>query len=94
MALEAVCLKYGLPFSYYVDSHSIFRFVEERDSIWRNHHLRTDDAAPQWKRVLMDLRVKVLYALSPQAKGKIERPYRWLQDRTVRTCAREKFTHD
>jgi hypothetical protein len=91
MALEAVCLKYGLPLSYYVDSHSIFRFVEERDSIWRKHHLKTDDVDPQWKKVLRDCRVKVIYALSPQAKGKIERPYRWLQDRIVRTCARENL---
>ena len=28
----------------------------------------------------------------PQAKGKIERPYRWLQNRIVRTCAIEKLT--
>ena len=28
-------------------------------------------------------------ALSPEAKGKIERPYRWLQDRLVRRAARE-----
>lgn len=33
--------------------------------------------------------IDVIYALSPQAKGKIERPYRWLQDRIVRTCAME-----
>jgi len=26
-AAEYTCLKYGIPFSYYVDSHSIFRFV-------------------------------------------------------------------
>lgn len=26
-----------------------------------------------------------------QAKGKVERPYRWLQDRIVRTCALEKL---
>jgi len=26
----------------------------------------------------------------PQAKGKIERPYRWLQDRLVRRCAKEE----
>ena len=38
------------------------------------------------------LGVDVSYALSPQAKGKIERPYRWLQDRIVRTCAIEKLT--
>jgi len=36
-----------------------------------------------------ELGIKVIYALSPQAKGKIERPYRWIQDRVVRTCARE-----
>ena len=35
--------------------------------------------------------VDVAYALSPQAKGKVERPYRWLQDRIVRTCAIEKL---
>lgn len=49
----------------------------------------TDEANPQWKQVLDDCRVGVTYALSPQAKGKIERPYRWIQDRLVRTCARE-----
>ena len=38
------------------------------------------------------LGVDVSYALSPQAKGKIERPYRWLQDRIVRTCAIEKLS--
>ena len=38
------------------------------------------------------LGVEPIFALSPQAKGKIERPYRWLQDRVVRTCAIEKLT--
>jgi len=88
-ALEEVALKYGLAYSYYVDCHSIFRFVQGRDSFWRNHYKVTDEADPQWKQVLDDLRVKLIYALSPQAKGKIERPYGWLQDRIVRTCARE-----
>ncbi|MBA4375206.1 MAG: hypothetical protein C0401_03410 [Anaerolinea sp.] len=35
--------------------------------------------------------VNVTYALSPQAKGKVVRPYRWLQDRIVRTCALENL---
>ncbi|MDY6896085.1 MAG: hypothetical protein SVO01_11830 [Thermotogota bacterium] len=89
LALEDVLLKYGFPLAYYVDSHSIFRFVQGRDSFWRNHYQLTDEANPQWKQVLDDCRVKVTYALSPQAKGKIERPYRWIQDRLVRTCYRE-----
>jgi len=88
-AVEYVCLKYGIPFSYYVDCHSIFRFVQGRDSFWRNHIKVTDEAEPQFKQVLDELKVKIIYALSPQAKGKIERPYGWLQDRIVRTCARE-----
>jgi hypothetical protein len=91
LALEAVCLRHGFPFSYYVDSHSIFRFLESRDSVWRTHYLKTDEADPQWKQVLRDCRIKPIYALSPQAKGKAERPYRWLQDRLVRTCARENL---
>ena len=91
IALESVWLRHGFPLSYYVDSHSIFRFIEKRDSIWRKHHLKTDETDPQWKKVMRECRVQVTYALSPQAKGKIERPYRWLQDRIVRTCARENI---
>src|SRR5665648_399071 len=87
LVLEAVLLKYGFPLAYYVDSHSIFRFVQGRDSFWRNHYKLTDEADPQWKQVLDDCRVKITYALSPQAKGKIERPYRWIQDRLVRTLS-------
>jgi len=89
LALQTVILRYGLPYAYYVDSHSIFRFVQTRDSLWRKHYLLTDEATPQWKQVLQDCNVKVIYSLSPQAKGKIERPYGWLQDRMVRTCVRE-----
>jgi len=91
-ALQSVVLRYGFPYSYYVDCHSIFRFVQGRDSIWRTHHKLTDDADPQWKQVMNDCNIKVTYALSPQAKGKIERPYGWLQDRLIRTCVRENVT--
>jgi hypothetical protein len=92
LALQTVILKYGAPFLYYVDSHSIFRFVQGRDSFWRKHYTLTDEADPQWKQVMYDCNIKVTYALSPQAKGKIERPYRWLQDRLVRTCVRDNVT--
>jgi len=43
LALEYVFLTFGVPFKYYVDSHSIFRFVQGRDSMWRRHYLQTDD---------------------------------------------------
>ncbi len=92
LALQSVMLRYGFPYNYYVDCHSIFRFVQQRDSNWRNHYLLTDEATPQWKQVLDDCHVKVTYALSPQAKGKMERPYGWLQDRLVRICVREDIS--
>jgi len=91
-AAQAVMKAYGLPLSYYVDNLRVFRFVQERDSVWRKHVLMTDDIDPQWRTCLRLMGVDVTYALSPQAKGKIERPYRWLQDRIVRTCALENLT--
>jgi hypothetical protein len=91
-ASQTLITEFGCPFSYYVDSHSIFRFVQGRDSIWRKHHLLTDQADTQWKQVMNDCRIEVVHALSPQAKGKIERPYGWLQDHLVRTCARENIS--
>ena len=45
--LENVWLRHGFSFKYYVDNHSIFRFIEKRDSIWRKHHLKTDETDPQ-----------------------------------------------
>lgn len=91
-AAQSVMQTFGLPLRYYVDNLRVFRFVQRRDSVWRTHHLGTDEVDPQWKQVLQQLKVGVIYALSPQAKGKVERPYRWLQDRIVRTCALEKIT--
>jgi hypothetical protein len=92
LALQTVILRFGLPYAYYVDSHSIFRFVRGRDSLWYQHHLLTDETTPQWKQVLQDCNVEVIHSLSPQARGKIERPYGWLQDHLIRTCVREDVT--
>jgi len=91
-AAHTLMQTYGLPFQYYVDNLRVFRFVQGRDSNWRKHVLETDDVDPQWRQVMRLLGVDVIYALSAQAKGKIERPYRWLQDRIVRTCALEHIT--
>ena len=91
-AAQRLMQTYGIPLSYYVDNLRVFRFIQKRDSFWRNHILETDDVDPQWRQVMLLMGVKVIYALSPQAKGKVERPYRWLQDRIVRTCALEKLT--
>lgn len=93
-SIESIALTYGVPVKYYLDQHSIFRFVRNRDAKSRffNYEKFTDDVDPQFKQVLQELNVDSTYALSPQAKGKIERPYQWLQDRTVRRCAKDHVT--
>jgi hypothetical protein len=83
---------FGIPNRYYVDNLRIFRFIQHRDSVWKKLFLGTDDVNTQWRQALALMNTNVIYALSPQAKGKIERPYRWLQDRIVRTCALEHIT--
>lgn len=88
-ALRETFLRHGIPLRYYVDNHGIFRFIERRNRMGEVHTIGTDEVDPQWRRVLRDLNVDVTYALSPQAKGKVERPYRWMQDRVVRRCAKE-----
>jgi len=71
-------------------STTVYLFVQGKNSNFRTHYKFTDEADPQWKQVLNDCGVKEKYVLSPQAKGKIEKPYRWIQDRLVRACYRKK----
>jgi transposase len=91
-AVQSAMEQFGCPNRYYVDNLRVFRFVQSRDSVWKNLVLGTDEVITQWGQVLALMKTAVVYALSPQAKGKIERPYRWLQDRVVRTCALEHVT--
>ncbi len=67
-ASKALITRFGCPFSYYVDSHSIFRFVQGRDSIWRKHHLLTDQADTQWKQVMNDCRIESSIPYPPRPK--------------------------
>ena len=91
LALKSVFLQYGCPLKYYADQHSIFRYVKNRDKQrpWNVYTKFTDDVVTQWKQVLLECGVAPIYALSPEAKGKVERPYRWIQDRIVRTAAKD-----
>lgn len=91
-AAQCLMQSFGIPHQYYVDNLRVFRFVQHRDSVWKNMVLGTDDVMTQWRQVLALMNTGVVYALSPQAKGKIERPFRWMQDRIVRTCALERLS--
>ena len=72
-ATEKYVNKYGLPLAYYCDMHSSFI----------NRQLERD-AKTQFQRAMLEIGIKIIYALSPQAKGRVERAFRTLQDRLVK----------
>ena len=88
MALKSVVMTYGVGSSYYTDNHSIFRFIKRQESYWQTPKVKASDVKTQWERTVKECGMGTINALSPEAKGKIERPYRWLQDRVVRSCAK------
>jgi len=79
-AYTALCKRYfqqyGLPEAFYSDRFSVFRV---------NHtNVTTTDAQTQFERALAELGIELLCAMSPQAKGRVERAYQTLQDRLVK----------
>jgi hypothetical protein len=64
LALQTVILRHGLPYAYYVDSHSIFRFVRGRDALWYRHHLLTDETTPQWKQFDLIFLIRTRFGVS------------------------------
>ena len=68
--------KYGKPIAMYSDKHSIFR-INHGKGIGR-HNLT------QFGRALKDLDIELIHANSPQAKGRVERANKTLQDRLIK----------
>ena len=74
-------LEYGLPVSVYVDRHTIFKAPSNaRLTIYDELEGKTL-AYTQFSRAMQELSVGIIYAYSPQAKGRIERLWGTLQDR-------------
>lgn len=72
---------YGLPQSVYLDKHTIYRSPGPR----RNENRQaTPVMQSQFERALSQLGVRVIHANSPQAKGRVERLFKTLQDRLVK----------
>src|SRR5208282_3866402 len=79
--LREVAASKGLPWSIYMDHHStLFR----NDGHWSEEEQQRGQQDPtQVGRALQALNIEAIAALSPQAKGRIERLWRTLQDRLV-----------
>lgn len=71
----------GVPLSAYMDRHGT---LKRNDTRWSLEEQLAGRRQPtQVKRALDDLGIQALYALSPQAKGRVERLWGTLQDRLV-----------
>jgi hypothetical protein len=73
--------EYGRPGSLYVDKASHFK-VNRRLTL--EEELEGRDPQTQIERAMKELRVEVIWAHSPQAKGRVERLFGTLQDRLVK----------
>lgn len=81
-SFKRYCLKYGIPQSVYLDCHSTYKALT-RDT-WYHNNYGYGDGLSQFERALKELNVVVIHAYSPQAKGRVERLFRTLQDRLVK----------
>ncbi len=73
--------KYGLPMSVYLDRHTTYKSSRKLTE-W--DEAEGIEFLSQFERALKELGVEVIHALSPQAKGRIERLFGVLQDRLVK----------
>ena len=69
----------GLPWSIYMDQHGALKRNDEHWSL--EEELNGMQAPTQVGLALRTLRIESIYALSPQAKGRVERLWGTLQDR-------------
>lgn len=72
-AVFAYVSAYGCPAALYSDRHGIFR-----------KHDPEDDTPTQFQRALRALGIEGIQAMTPQAKGRVERVFQTLQDRLVK----------
>ena len=77
--LRALVEGHGIPLSLYRDQHGTF---QRNDRHWTvEEELAGRQTPTQFGRVLEELGIESIRALSPQAKGRIERMWRTFQDR-------------
>jgi len=67
---------HGKPVAFYSDKHSVFRVNQTGAT--------SGDGLTQFGRALHELNIDILYANSSQAKGRVERMNKTLQDRLVK----------
>jgi transposase len=75
-ALEGYLSDHGRPVAFYSDKHTVFRVARQG--------AKSGHGMTQFGRAMNDLNIEILCANSSQAKGRVERANRTLQDRLVK----------
>jgi transposase len=74
--VKSTISKEGIPQAYYSDRHGIFKVNRPK--------ALSGDGMTQFGRIIKDMGIKSICATTPQAKGRVERVNRVLQDRLVK----------
>lgn len=73
--------KYGIPASIYLDKHPTYKSTKKQTI---EEELNNAEPLSQFSRAAKELGVDVIYADSPQAKGRIERLFKTFQNRLIK----------
>jgi hypothetical protein len=84
--LEAWIVRYGVPCALYTDWKNVY--VREATP---TEQMRGEVPLTQFGRMCAELRIKIIAASSPQAKGRVERNHGTHQDRLVKKLRRKRI---
>jgi DNA-binding transcriptional ArsR family regulator len=90
MCLKQMLLEKGIPLAIYMDRHGIFRRNDEHWTL--EEQLAGEQTPTQVGQALRALGIEPIFALSPQAKGRVERLFNTLQDRLVQELRLARIT--
>jgi len=88
--LRQMLTAYGIPLSIYQDRHGALKRNDPHWSLEEQLRGRQDPTQVGW--ALQELSIEPIYALSAQAKGRIERLFGTLQDRLIAELTRAGIT--
>lgn len=72
---------HGKPLAFYVDKHSVFRLNTSKNGV---SAVEDSNGLTQFSRAMKELGIEIIFANTPQAKGRVERLNQTLQDRLVK----------
>jgi len=81
-SLKGYIKQNGIPKSIYLDRHSTYKINKKQ--YYKDWPFRDKQELTQFGRACQQLGIELIYANSPQAKGRVERIFETLQDRLVK----------